>query len=84
MTNTYLLCVLLNICTLKNHYNYNYASPSSRIENKTSCIKFVLNSTSFGVFEIHFRQNDKKIIHFATFYFEIAVKLSKLRIFEEF
>ena len=41
------------------------------------------NSASFGVFEIHFRQNNKNII-FTTFYFEIAVKWSKSQIFENF
>ena len=43
----------------------------------------VLNSASFGVFEVHCRQNNKNIIftpNFATFYFEIAVKWSKSRI----
>ena len=39
----------------------------------------------FGVFEVYFKQNNKNIIFttiFATFYFEIAVKWSKSRIFE--
>ena len=38
---------------------------------------------SFGVFEVYFKQSNKNIIFttiFATFYFEIAVKWSKLRI----
>ena len=41
----------------------------------------------FGVFEVYFKQNNKTIIFttiFATFYFEIAVKWSKWRIFEKF
>ena len=41
------------------------------------------NSASFGVFN----QNNKNIIFtaiFATFYFEIAIKWSKSRIFEKF
>ena len=45
------------------------------------------NSASFGVFEVYFKQNNKNIIFttiFATFYFEIAVKWSKSRIFEKF
>ena len=45
------------------------------------------NSASFGVFEVYFTQNNKNIIFttiFATFYFEIAVKWSKSRIFEKF
>ena len=43
--------------------------------------------TSFGVFEVYFKQNNKNIIFttiFVTFYFEIAVKWSKSRIFEKF
>ena len=45
------------------------------------------NSASFSVFEVYFKQNNKNIIFstiFATFYFEIAVKWSKSRIFEKF
>ena len=45
------------------------------------------NSASFGVFEVDFKQNNKNFIFttiFVTFYFEIAVKWSKSRIFEKF
>ena len=37
--------------------------------------------TSFGVFEVYFKQNNKNIIFttiFATFYFEIALKFFKI------
>ena len=47
----------------------------------------VIAIASFGVFEVYFKQNNKNIIIttiFATFYFEIAVKWSKSRIFEKF
>ena len=43
--------------------------------------------TSFGVFEVYFKQNNNNIIFttiFATFCFEIAVKWSKSRNFEKF
>ena len=39
------------------------------------------------MFEVYFKQNNQNIIFttiFATFYFEIAVKWSKSRIFEKF
>ena len=45
------------------------------------------NSASFDVFEVYFKQNNKNINFitiFASFYFEIAVKRSKSRIFEKF
>ena len=45
------------------------------------------NFASFGVFEVYFKQDNKNIIFttiFATFYFEIAVKWSKSRIFKKF
>ena len=43
-------------------------------------------SASFDVFEVYFKQNSKTVTFtttFATFYFEIAVKWSKSRIFEK-
>ena len=44
------------------------------------------NSASSGVFEVYSRQNNKNIFTtiVATFYFEIAEKWSRSRIFEKF
>ena len=64
------------------HENCNYALPSNR-----SVLSVAALDSSFGVFEVYFKQNNKNIIFttiFATFYFEIAVKWSKSRIFEKF
>ena len=53
----------------------------------TRYLVIVSYSASFGVFEVYFKQNNKNIVFttiFATFYFDIAVKWSKSRIFEKF
>ena len=66
---------------------YNYALPSNHIDLKQVALDSHYNSASFDVFEVYFKQNSKNNIFttiFATFYFEIAVKLSKSRIFEKF
>ena len=59
----------------------------NRIDLGLVALDLHCNSASFGVFECYFKQNNKNIIFttiFATFYFEIAVKWSKSRIFEKF
>ena len=64
-----------------------YALPSNRIDMGLVALDSHLSSASFNVFEVYFKQNNKNIIFttiFATFYFEIAVKWSKSRIFEKF
>ena len=61
--------------------------PSNRIDLELFALNSYSNFACCGVFEVYFKQTNKNIIIttvFATFYFEIAVKWSKSRIFENF
>ena len=79
---TYFLATLPILTT-----NIAITLPGNRIDLGLVALDSHSNSASFGVFEVYFKQNNKNIIFatiFATFYFEIAVKWSKSRIFEKF
>ena len=75
--NYYFLFVQINVV-----YTYSYCHLTNKYINIVIDLGLVaidshLNSASFGVFKVYFKQNNKNIIFttiFATFYFEIAVK----------